>query len=147
LTGRTARWTLALTQRWRSGQPYTITAPESPDGLFNTRPLHARRNGSTGPAQWDLGARLAWAVEFGRNARAAGAAVAGLDAQQGASAGTPGEGPAGPRVRREMVATIQNVANQQRPLVLGGVLGSPLFGRPLATAAPRSTDIGVRLTF
>ena len=32
-------------------------------------------------------------------------------------------------------------------LVLGGVAGSPLFGQPLATMPPRSTDIGLRLAF
>jgi hypothetical protein len=31
--------------------------------------------------------------------------------------------------------------------VLGGVAGSALFGQPLATMPPRSTDIGVRLAF
>ena len=131
LTGRTARWTVALTQRWRSGQPYTITEPDSADGLFNTRPPQARRNGAIGPAQWDLGARIAWSVGF------AGDSEAGL----------PDDGPVGPRVRLEIVATIQNLANQQRPLVIGGVVGSPLFGQPLATMPPRSTDIGKRLAF
>ena len=131
LTGRLARWTIALTQRWRSGQPYTITEPDSADGLFNTRPAGARRSGATGPAQWDLGARVAWAV-----------GSSGVP-----EAGRPADGLMGPRAKLEIVATIQNLANQQRPLVLGGVAGSPLFGQPLATMPPRSMDIGLRLAF
>jgi hypothetical protein len=128
---------LSLTPRWRSGIPYSVTTAldTNRDGLFTERPRGTRRHSQRTPPQFDLGARIAVAVGFGRGSH---------------TGGTPAVdsvGSASPRYRIEVFVAAQNVTNRPTYTAMGSVLGSPLFGRPLAALDPRRIDMGVRLIF
>ena len=110
---RVAATSLTLMPRWHSGQPYTLTTPDTIDGFFTTRPPGIARNSETTPSQFDMGLRLAFTI--------------------------------GPRL--ELFATAHNLTNHPNYVAIGSVVGSPLFGRPLAAGTPRSIDVGVRVGF
>jgi hypothetical protein len=65
---------LSLTPRWRSGIPYSVTTAldTNRDGLFTERPRGTRRHSQRTPPQFDLGARIAVAVGFGRGSHTGG---------------------------------------------------------------------------
>jgi hypothetical protein len=142
---RLGAFALTVTPRWRAGTPYTITTLESEDGLYMTRPRGVSRNSETTPAQCDLGLRIAYTFRLGGSItnRATTGAVAGGDAVTPArAAGAPPS-----RRRLELFAAVQNLTNHPNYMVMGSVVGSPLFGHPLAAGTPRRLDIGARVGF
>jgi hypothetical protein len=134
--------TLTLQPQWRTGRPYTITTgrDDNGDGLFMDRPPGLPRNSARTPPQWEVGARLAYVVRFGRTTGDPGEASRG---------GTPPslDGRDGARYRVELFAHAQNVANTPNYASMGAVTGSPLFGRPTVAINPRRLEIGARLGF
>lgn len=51
------------------------------------------------------------------------------------------------RYNLEMYAQAFNLLNHVNATAYSGVLTSPLFGRPVAVAAPRRFELGARLRF
>ena len=143
---------VALSPRWRSGVPYTITSgrDENRDGLFTDRPPGVARNSARTPPQWDAGARISYTWQFGRP-REIAVTSAGGDIQSlrgGSVAGSSRLGPAASkRFRLELYANGQNVTNRVNYAAMSGVQQSPLFGRPTTALAARKLDVGVRLAF
>jgi hypothetical protein len=135
----------------RSALPYDITTgrDDNGDAVLRDRPAGVSRNAGRGSALVDVSARLAWRVGFG-GARPAGPAgpqvriVRGGDANP--LAGMPG-GDSADRYGLEVYAQAFNALNRANPSLFGGVMASPFFGRPVAAAAPRRLEVGVRLTF
>ena len=130
---RLAAFSLTLMPRWHSGQPYTLTTADADDGFFTTRPAGVARNSETTPAQFDMGLRIAFAIH------PKGRSVSG---ETPTLASAPGS-----RRRLELFASVQNVTNYPNYAVIGSVVGTPLFGKPLAAGTPRSLDVGVRVGF
>ena len=130
---RLAAFSFTLMPRWHAGQPYTLTTTDADDGFFVMRPAGVARNSEMTPAHFDMGLRIAFAI------RASERTVSG-EAPTITS-------PAGGRRRLELFASVQNLTNYPNYAVIGSVVGSPLFGRPLAAGTPRSLDVGVRVGF
>jgi hypothetical protein len=143
---------LALTPRWRSGAPFTITSGRDAngDGLFSDRPPGVARNSARTPPQWDLGARVAFVIRFG-TADTPTLPSAGVDPES-LRAGTVARDRADSRGRQgryriELFASAQNVTNRANYTAIGGVMGSPFFGRPTAAAPARTIELGLRFGF
>jgi hypothetical protein len=145
---RARAFALTLTPRWRSGFPYTITAPHSDDGLYTTRPPGISRNSATTPMQWEIGVRVAYTIRLGRSSIASATLSRGAMNNEGDDASVAPSVVATPGRRRlELFASAQNATNHPNYAAMGSVAGSPLFGRPLAAGTPRTIDVGVRLGF
>jgi hypothetical protein len=148
MTVRVARsLTVALAPRWRSGSPFTITTghDDNGDGIFTDRPPGLGRNSGRTPAQFEVSGRIAYVWRLGR---AAAGDARGVDGD-GASAlrtGAPRVA-TGHRYRVEGFANVQNLTNRPNYSMVGSVLTSPLFGRPVAGAGARRVDVGVRFAF
>ena len=141
--------TIALTPRWRSGLPYTITTgrDDNGDGLFTDRPAETPRNSARTPPHWEVGARVSFVVQFGRSDMTGPRLPsAGADAES-ARAGSVSAGTSGARYRVEIFASARNVTNRPSYAALGSVMGSPFFGRPTVALDPRRIDIGARVGF
>ena len=130
---RLAAFSFTLMPRWHAGQPYTLTTADADDGFFTARPAGVLRNSETTPAHFDMGLRIAFAIQSsGRSVSDEAPAVASSS---------------GGGRRLELFASVQNLTNHPNYAVIGSVVGSPLFGRPLAAGTPRSLDVGVRVGF
>lgn len=143
------RWrsfTVTLTPRWRSGTPYTVLAGDlNGDGLYLERASGAGRGEARTPPQSELAIRIARGWAFGPlrppsvDLPAAGMGGAGASQLPSATGDR--------RFRVELFAAAQNVLNRANYLAIGNMIGTPLFERPLAAGAPRTIDLGARVSF
>jgi hypothetical protein len=143
---------LTVTPQWRSGSPYSVTTgrDDNRDGLFTDRPPGIARNSERTPPQWEIGARLAFVTRFGRS-DAIVLPSAGSDLQSMRAGAVAFDRPDDPlqaaRYRLEIFAAAQNLTNHVNYVSVGGVAGSPFFGRPTAAGRARQVQLGVRFGF
>jgi hypothetical protein len=151
-TSPIANLSVALNFRAQSGTPYTITTglDSNGDGVFNDRPAGVGRNSAWTQGQWDLGARVSYAMGFGTRAQAGGAGGGQTMVVRmggGDMAGGFGGGAAGKRYRVECYVAVQNVTNHNNYISVSGVQTSPFFGLPTNVLNPRKAEIGLRFGF
>jgi hypothetical protein len=125
---------VSLSARVQSGSPYNITTgvDNNRDGVFNDRPAGVGRNTATAATQWDIGARLSYAIGFGPQRQTGG----GGGTQVTVAIGGPGGGmPMGGismsgadsrRFRLEFYAAAQNLTNHDNYMGYSGVMTSVL---------------------
>jgi len=150
---------VSLNARVQSGTPYNITTgrDNNGDGLFNDRPTGVGRNSALTPAQWDLGARVSYAVGFGKRPAntggGGGASGTTVMIQMGgggggmATTGISGGGGANWRYRIDFYASAQNLTNRSNYVGYSGVMTSPFFGQPTTVMNPRKIEFGMRFGF
>jgi hypothetical protein len=147
---------VSLSVRAQSGSPYNITtgADSNGDGVFNDRPAGVGRNSALTAGQWDIGARLSYAIGFGprRQTGAGGGGTQVMVAIGGSGGGMPGggisvSGANDKRFRLEFYATAQNVTNHDNYTGFSGVMTSPFFGQPTTVLNPRKLELGARFGF
>lgn len=154
----------------QSALPYTITTSAiSQNGQTNTRPTGVGRNSALGTPQWDVDTRLSWTYAFGGAPK--GTAKANVGPGRVVRLRGPGGPPGGGGVRGhggrgggggffgggrgasderyslEFYAQAYNVFNNVNFTSFDGVLGSPLFGQPLAAEAGRRMEAGLWFRF
>jgi hypothetical protein len=140
---------LALTPRWRSGLPYTITTgrDDNGDGLFTDRPPGSTRNAARTTPHWEIDARLSFVLQLGRDRTAEPRLPsAGTDAESARAGGVTAAAP-GARYRVEVFASARNVTNTPSYAAFGSVIGSPFFGQPTVALDPRRVELGARVSF
>jgi hypothetical protein len=146
---------VSLMARAQSGTPYNITTgfDTNGDGVFNDRPGGVARNSALTPGQWDLGARVSYAIGFGQRRQTAGGGGTVVMIQMGGGGGgmPPGgvsvSGADSKRYRLEFYASAQNVTNHGNYVGYSGVMTSPFFGRPTTVLNPRKVELGMRFGF
>jgi len=148
--------TVNLTFRAQSGTPYNITTgtDTNGDGVFNDRPTGVARNSALMAGQWDLSARVSYAIGFGKRSQPAGGAggqqvmvVMGGPGGGGVSMSGFGGGAENKRYRVEFYAYAQNLTNHGNYIGYSGVLTSPFYGEPTSVLNPRKIELGVRFAF
>ena len=143
--------TVALNFRAQSGTPYTITTgrDNNGDGVFNGRPAGVGRNSAWTTGQWDLGARVSYAIGFGTRQAAGEGGGQTVMIRMGAAdmAGGFGGGAADKRYRVEVYVAAQNVTNHNNYIGVSGVETSPFFGQATNVLNPRKVEIGLRFAF
>jgi hypothetical protein len=147
---------VSVSARTQSGAPYNVTTgyDDNGDGVFNDRPAGIGRNSAVTAGQWDIGARLSYAIGFGPQ-RQAGGGSGGTQVM--VAIGGPGGGmPSGGisvsgadsrRFRLEFYASAQNVTNHSNYTGYSGVMTSPFFGQPTTVLNPRKIELGARFGF
>jgi len=147
---------ISLTARAQSGSPYNVTTglDSNGDGLFNDRPDAVQRNSAWAPWQWDIGARLSYAIGFGKRPAdtSGGGRTAVMVSVGGAGGGMPAagvsvSGPDDKRYRIEFYLAAQNVTNRPNYIGYSGVMTSPFFGMPTTALNPRKIEAGARFRF
>jgi hypothetical protein len=145
---------ITLTARAQSGSPYNITTGKdnNEDGVFNDRPAAVSRNSALAAAQWDIGARVSYAIGFGqRPANSGGGGTQVMVMIGGPGGGMPAGGISGgadsKRYRIELYAAAQNVTNHPNYIGYSGVMTSPFFGEPTSVLNPRKIEFGARFGF
>jgi hypothetical protein len=144
---------VSVTARAQSGTPYNITTGRdtNSDGVFNDRPAGVGRNSALTPGQWDLGARVSYALGFGQRPQSGGGGTQVVVMIGGAGGGMPpggfGGGADSKRYRIEFYASAQNVTNHSNYIGYSGVMTSPFFGRPTTVLNPRKLELGMRFGF
>jgi hypothetical protein len=142
-----------LTARAQSGTPYNITTglDNNRDGVFNDRPAGVGRNSALTAGQWDLGARVSYAIGFGEQSQASGGSQRVTVVIGGPGGGMPTGGFSGgadtKRYRIEFYAAAQNVTNHSNYTGYSGVVTSPFFGQPTTVLNPRKVELGMRFGF
>lgn len=134
----------------RSALPYDIATGHDDNGdtVLRDRPAGVTRNAGRGGAVADVSARVAWRQGFG-GARPGPSGPQVRVVRSGDAnplAGMPGAD-SDQRYGLELYAQVFNALNRTNPSVFSGVVTSPFFGRPIAAAAPRRVEVGVRVTF
>ena len=120
---------VGLTVVGSSAPPYTVTTglDDNGDAVINDRPPGVGRNGARGAARFEVSGRAAWSVGIGPRR------------PQGSEGSR--------RFRLEVSLSVQNLLNRTNPVGFCGVLGSPLFGKPLAALPARRAEVGARVGF
>jgi hypothetical protein len=135
----------------RSGSPYDVTTGRDDNGdtLVIDRPAGTSRNSARGPSVADLGLRLTWSRSFGprRAGAAGGPRIVRIDSSSEGPPDLPSPDDEGRRFRVSLHAQALNALNRTNVLRMGGVLGSPSYGRPLAASPARRVELGVALSF
>ncbi|MGH9489365.1 MAG: TonB-dependent receptor domain-containing protein [Terriglobales bacterium] len=170
-----AIWSRSLTRSIRlftmfhdqSALPYNITTSGiSQNGQTNTRPPGVGRNSARGDAQWDVNTRLSWTYAWGPPPPGArprrpqtrvmrGPGPGGPGGYRGHGGGGRGGGFFGGRggaasdhrFSLEFYAQAFNLFNHVNFSSYDGVLGSPLFGQPLAAGPARRMEAGLWFRF
>jgi outer membrane receptor for ferrienterochelin and colicin len=158
----------SLNFRYQSAPPFTITTgfDDNGDGLINDRPAGVGRNTVRGDSSFNTDLRLGWTKAFGppRTPRGPGGGgpvmIGGPGGGRGRGPGGPGGGggggmdgggPINPENRRyalEVFAQANNVLNTVNYTQYSYVLSSLRFyGLPIAAAAPRRIELGMRIQF
>jgi len=141
---------VSLQFRGMSGTPYTMTTGTdvNGDGVFNDRPAGVQRASMFADSQWDVGARVSYAIGFGQRPQTGGGGGGPMViAIGGGMPGGFGGGAADARFRLEFYASAQNVTNHRNYVGYSGVLTSPFFGTPTNVMNPRKVEIGMRFGF
>jgi len=120
---------VGLTVLGSSAPPYTVTTgyDDNGDAVINDRPPGVGRNSARGAARFEVAGRASWSVGIGPR-RAQGS-----------------EGSR--RFRLDVSLSVQNLLNRTNPVGFCGVLGSPLFGKPMAALPARRAEVGARVGF
>ena len=147
---------LGVSTSARAGIPYTITTGRDDNGdtVFNDRPSGTPRNSVTGAAMFDVAARLSYAFGFGERPAAGATAGQPIMIRMGGGGGAGdmlgglgGGGAENKRFRIELFIAAGNVFNRVNPMGYSGVMTSPFFGTPTASAAARKIDVGMKIGF
>jgi hypothetical protein len=148
-----ANFGVSINARAQSGTPYNVTTgfDDNGDGLFTDRPAGEPRNGARGPWQWDLGARLSYALGFGTRPQAGPGGGQTVIMIGGGGGGMPAGGFTGgaaeKRYRVEFYVAAQNLTNHHNYIGHSGVRISPFFGQPTNVLNPRKVEVGMRFGF
>lgn len=134
----------------QSGTPFDITTGRDDNGdtVFNDRPAGVSRNTGVGPSRFNVDFRIGWTRNFGgpRPSRPGdGMRVIRI----GGGDGVPDTSSPGDPQRYKISLFLQafNALNRTNPTAVGTILGSSLFGRPLATDPGRRIELGATLSF
>jgi hypothetical protein len=147
-----------------SGRPYSITTGKDNNGdqATNDRPAGIARNSLTGPGSYNISGSFTktWALKRPEKGPAAAAAGGGgINPQQPIGIiGGPGgpvliQGPAPsgaaaqPGPKMSFNVNVNNLFNNVQLRGYSGVLTSPLFGKPIGAASPRTVTLGLGLSF
>jgi len=141
--------------RMQSGSPYNITTglDDNSDGVFSDRPAGVGRNAALTAWQWDIGARLSYAIGFGpQRQTGGGGGTQVMVAIGGSGGGMPAggisvSGASDKRFRLEFYASAQNLTNHDNYTGYSGVMTSPFFGQPTTVLNPRKIELGARFGF
>jgi hypothetical protein len=145
-----------LNFRAMSGRPYTITTgfDNNADGVVNDRPDGLGRNTERLPWQTSADLRLSWSKGFGpvRTPTGGGRMQMGPGGPGGGGGGPRGGGPGGPggeqrAVRLEVYMQTFNLMNTVNYTRFAAVQSSSIFGTPIAAAAARRMELGMRIGF
>ena len=152
--------TVAFLVNGNMGRPYSLTTGKDDNGdqATNDRPAGVSRNSLTGPGSYTV--NMSFTKTF---------ALRKPETQRSASNATPGPnaaapqlivgGPGGPAVipqgpgnsapgpKLAFNVNAQNLFNNTRVTGYSGVLTSPLFGKPIGSAAGRTVMLGLNITF
>ncbi|MBM3786666.1 MAG: carboxypeptidase regulatory-like domain-containing protein [Acidobacteria bacterium] len=145
------RWQIGSFLTFNSATPYNITTGRDDNGdtFFNDRPQGVSRNSARGAASLIWSGRVAWSKGFGK-ARQPGGGVVVVQRRIDAGGGMPDMPLGGANdalFKCQFYVQAANVLNRTNPQAFSGVLGSPLFGRPLLAAPPRRLELGTRISF
>ena len=156
-TNLTKSLRVALSMSARAGLPYTITTGRDDNGdtVFTDRPSGVGRNSVTTPGMWDAAGRLTYAFGFGRKPQSSAGGPGGQVVMIRMGAGGAGDllggigggGPDDKRVRIELFIAASNIFNNVNPTGYSGVMTSPFFLEPTASAPARKIDLGMRIGF
>jgi hypothetical protein len=145
---------LSVNARVQSGSPYNVTTGFDPngDGLFIERPDGVSRNSALAAGQWDIGARLAYSIGFGKRPQGTGGGGTQVMVMIGGSGGgaptaSMTGGPDNKRFHIEFYASAQNVTNHSNYIGYSGTMTSPFFAQPTSVLNPRKIELGTRFTF
>jgi hypothetical protein len=134
-----------------SAAPYNMTTgyDDNGDTVSNDRPAGVGRNSARGASQWDVMARVSWAIGFGKARHEPGISEVIARARNGGDGmGALSSFDAqGHRYRLELYALVQNVFNHVNLIAFNGVATSTFFGRATAALPARRLEIGTRFDF
>ena len=152
--------TVSFLVNGNTGRPYSLTTGKDDNGdqTTNDRPAGVSRNSLTGPGSYTVNMsftktfvlkkpetqRSAANASPGPNAAAPQLIVGGPGGPAVIPQG-PGNSAPGPKLAFNVNA--QNLLNNTRITGYSGVLTSPLFGKPIGSAAGRTVMLGLNLTF
>jgi hypothetical protein len=127
--------------------PYTLRTgvEDNRDLIFNVRPAGVARNTLRGDSQWTLSSSLQYSLPVRRRAAAGPGGVMVTNLNGRIAVNEVGGDTA--RYRINFIVQMQNITNRYNYVGYSGVMTSPLFNRPTATAGPRRIDAGVMFTF
>ena len=138
-----------LNFRGQSGTPYNLTTgrDDNGDGLFTDRPEGAERNSLRTTAQWDLGMRLSYAINFGPAGGGGSGGGQTVVLGGGGGGGGPIGGAGSKRYRVDIFMSVTNLTNHYNYVGYSGVMTSPYFGVATNVLNPRKIEIGTRFGF
>lgn len=135
----------------RSAMPYTVTTgfDDNGDTVSNDRPAGVGRNRARAAGEFEVTARLGWAIGFGKPR---GPARPGQGLSDARSGGDPlgalsRSDAQGRRCRLELYLQAYNLLNRVNPIGYRGVQTSPFFGQATASLPPRRLEVGTRFDF
>jgi hypothetical protein len=138
---------VSLNGSFTSGASYDITTGRDDDGdaVFNDRPAGLARNTGRAAALWSVDGRLSWTHNFGREVSSAGRSMevhtdAGL--RGGAELDMPTRS-----YQMKLYVQVVNLLNHPGFMGYDGVLTSPSFGQPTASAPGRRAQLGLAFLF
>jgi len=143
-------WRLTPTFFYGSPLPYNITTGRDDNGdtAFNDRPPAVTRNSARGAASWNLNLGLNWSFGFGKASEAARTGTMRVVVRPGdPGAITDQRSLMEKKWRFNFYLQSTNIFNHINPTNFVGVMTSPFFGRPTASAPARQVETGLRFSF
>ncbi len=134
-----------------SALPYNITTgfDNNGDTVINDRPFGVGRNSARGASRWEIGSRLNWGKDFGREQQQTGGPqvrMVRIGGGDGAAPPSIGMG-ATKKYRLEFYAQAFNLLNHANLGAFSGVQTSPFFGQATSAQSPRRMELGMRFNF
>ena len=131
-----------------TGTPYTITTGRDDNGdlIYNDRPAGVGRNTQWTPGQWTVNGFFFYTIAIGKRTIATPGGITGISIRNGEATVTTG-GPAPPRYRIGLQASVQNLTNHVNYTGYSGTMTSPFFLQPQSVLNTRKIDISLNFSF
>jgi hypothetical protein len=131
-----------------TGTPYNITTGKDDNGdlVYNDRPAGLGRNTQWTPGQWTVNGFFFYTIAIGKRTVQNPGGITGISIRNGEATVTTG-GPAPPRYRIGLQASVQNLTNHVNYTGFSGTMTSPFFLQPQNVLNTRKVDISLNFSF
>jgi hypothetical protein len=131
-----------------TGSPYNITTGRDDNGdlVYNDRPTGVGRNTQWTPGQWTVNGFFFYTLAIGKRTVQNPGGITGISIRNGEATVTTG-GPAPPRYRLGIQASVQNLTNHVNYTGYSGTMTSPFFLQPQNVLNTRKVDISLNFSF
>jgi hypothetical protein len=131
-----------------SGTPYNITTGRDDNGdlVYNDRPAGVGRNTQWTPGQWTVNGFFFYTIAIGKRTIQAPGGITGITIRNGEATVMTG-GPAPPRYRIGLQASVQNLTNHVNYTGYSGTQTSPFYLQPQNVLGSRKVDLSLNFSF